>query len=68
MAGLAMFTVTDNLSVIPISPISGLNILNKLDLPLCDVQERVVHVGNNEAVRLLVASFVSEPALICRIR
>ncbi|WCJ20380.1 hypothetical protein M5689_002616 [Euphorbia peplus] len=63
MEGPAMFTVTDNLTVIPISPGSGLNILNNLEVPLSDLQERVVHVGSNEAMRLLVASFVSGSAL-----
>ncbi|WCJ20378.1 hypothetical protein M5689_002614 [Euphorbia peplus] len=63
MAGPAMFTVTDNLNVIPISAVSRVNILNKLDVPLRDVEELVVHVGNIEARRLLVASFVSESAL-----
>ncbi|WCJ20376.1 hypothetical protein M5689_002612 [Euphorbia peplus] len=63
MAGPATFTVSDNLSVIPISPISGISILKKLDVPLCDIKEKCVHVGNKEAVHLLVASFVSESAL-----
>ncbi|WCJ20385.1 hypothetical protein M5689_002620 [Euphorbia peplus] len=63
MAGPEMFTVTDDLNVIPISAVSGLNILNKLDVSLSDVQELVVYVGKNEAVFLLVASFGSEYAL-----
>ncbi|WCJ20393.1 hypothetical protein M5689_002628 [Euphorbia peplus] len=63
MAGPAMFTVTDNLNVIPISAVSGVNILNRLHVPLSDVDERFMYVGNKEAVRLLVASFGSESAL-----
>ncbi|WCJ20372.1 hypothetical protein M5689_002608 [Euphorbia peplus] len=63
MAGQEMFTVTDTLNVIPISAVSRVDILNKLDVSLSDVQELVVHVGNKEARRLLVASFVSESAL-----
>ncbi|WCJ20375.1 hypothetical protein M5689_002611 [Euphorbia peplus] len=56
MVGPAMFTVTDNLSVIPFSAISRVTVLHKLNVPLSDIQERVVHVGKEEAVRLLVAS------------
>ncbi|WCJ20389.1 hypothetical protein M5689_002624 [Euphorbia peplus] len=63
MAGPAKFTVTDNLDVIPISPVSGVSILNHLDVPWSDVQERYVLVGKKEAVCLLVASFVSGSAL-----
>ncbi|WCJ20381.1 hypothetical protein M5689_002617 [Euphorbia peplus] len=63
MAGPAKFTVTDNLDVIPISPVSGVSILNSLDVPLSDVQERSVFIGKKEALCLLVASFVSGSAL-----
>ncbi|WCJ32594.1 hypothetical protein M5689_014008 [Euphorbia peplus] len=63
IVGPTMFTVTDNLSVVPISVATRLTILSKLDVLMSDVQERVVHVGNNEAVRLLLASFGSESAL-----
>ncbi|XP_037494432.1 uncharacterized protein LOC105631085 [Jatropha curcas] len=61
--GPAMFTVTDDLIVTPISPISGLSVLNKLNIPFNDIEELNVHVGNEEASRLLVASFMSESAL-----
>ncbi|KAJ6315682.1 hypothetical protein OIU78_019034 [Salix suchowensis] len=55
----AMFTVTDDLVVTPISPISDLSLLTSLnDIYVCEVQ-----VGKEEASRLLAASFVSESAL-----
>lgn len=44
----AMFTVTDDLGVTPISPISGLSILNRLKVPFSDIEERIVHMGNEE--------------------
>ncbi|OMO90568.1 hypothetical protein COLO4_19075 [Corchorus olitorius] len=59
----AMFTVTDNLIITPISPVSGLSVLSKLKVPFNDIEERVVHVGKEEASRLLVASFVTKSAL-----
>ncbi|KAK1588421.1 hypothetical protein Q3G72_023133 [Acer saccharum] len=59
----AKFTVTDNLVITPLSPVSCLSLLNKMKVLLSDVEERFVHVGTEEALRLLVASFVSESAL-----
>ncbi|KDP46572.1 hypothetical protein JCGZ_08544 [Jatropha curcas] len=61
--GPAVFTVTDDLIVTPISQFSGLSVLNKLNIPFNDIEELNVHVGNEEASRLLVASFMSESAL-----
>ncbi|KAJ0084479.1 hypothetical protein Patl1_31200 [Pistacia atlantica] len=63
VAGPAMFTVTDNLIITPISPVQSLSLLNNLKVPFSDIEERVVHVGSEKALRLLVASFVSESAL-----
>ncbi|XP_050237701.1 uncharacterized protein LOC126687253 [Mercurialis annua] len=63
MMGPALFTVTDNLIVTPISPISGVSILSKLNVPFNEVEERSVYVGTEEAVHLMVASFMSESAL-----
>ncbi|GMN23907.1 hypothetical protein TIFTF001_000337 [Ficus carica] len=63
LLGPNLFTVTDNLVVTPISPILGLSILNELKVPFSDIEEKVVHIGTEEALRLLVSSFVSESAL-----
>ncbi|KAF3454606.1 hypothetical protein FNV43_RR05054 [Rhamnella rubrinervis] len=63
LSGQAMFTVTDSLMIRPISPILSLSILNELKVPFNDIEERIVHVGKEEALRLLQTSFVSESAL-----
>ncbi|KAL5817104.1 hypothetical protein ACOSQ3_025482 [Xanthoceras sorbifolium] len=61
--GPANFTVTDNLVISPVSPVSCLSLLNKLKVPFSDIEEHFVHVGTEEALRLLVTAFVSESAL-----
>ncbi|PON62779.1 hypothetical protein TorRG33x02_277950 [Trema orientale] len=63
LLGPNLFTVTDNLIIKPISPILGLSILNELKVPFGDIEERTVHVGKEEALSLLLSSFVSESAL-----
>ncbi|KAJ0020994.1 hypothetical protein Pint_32628 [Pistacia integerrima] len=63
VTGSTMFTVTDNLIITPISQFQSLSLLNKLKVPFSDIEESVVHVGREKALRLLVASFVSESAL-----
>ncbi|XP_028111530.1 uncharacterized protein LOC114309851 isoform X2 [Camellia sinensis] len=63
MKGPSMFMVTDNLSITPLSPISGISLINKLKVPLSDVEELEVTMGEEEALRLLVASLVSRSAL-----
>ncbi|KAJ0083291.1 hypothetical protein Patl1_31181 [Pistacia atlantica] len=62
VTGPTMFTVRQS-TITPISQVSSLSLLNKLKVPFSDIEERVVHVGSQEALRLLVASFVSESAL-----
>ncbi|KAL5747996.1 hypothetical protein ACOSQ2_025293 [Xanthoceras sorbifolium] len=61
--GPANFTVTDNLVISPVSPVSCLSLLNKLKVPFSDIEEHFVHVGTEKALRLLVTAFVSESAL-----
>lgn len=56
----AVFTVTDNLIVRSISPIFELSVLKDLNVPVTDIEDHIVHVGKNEALRLLVASFVCD--------
>ncbi|KAK1587316.1 hypothetical protein Q3G72_011697 [Acer saccharum] len=63
LMGPSKFTITDNLIITPISPVSCMSLLNKLEVPLNDVKECVVHVGCEEALKLLLASFESESAL-----
>lgn len=50
VAGPAMFTVTDDLIIGPLSPLSGLSILKKLEVPSSDIEQRVVHVSNKEVM------------------
>ncbi|KAJ6303068.1 hypothetical protein OIU77_017027 [Salix suchowensis] len=59
----AMFTVTDDLVVTPISLVSGLSLLEKFKISFNDIYVCEVKVGKEEASRLLAASFVSESAL-----
>ncbi|KAM5583403.1 hypothetical protein ABKV19_003349 [Rosa sericea] len=58
-----IFIVTDNLDVRRVSPIFQLSVLNDLKVHFTDVEDRTVHVGKNEALRLLVASVVSDSVL-----
>ncbi|KAK2641952.1 hypothetical protein Ddye_023715 [Dipteronia dyeriana] len=48
LMGPSKFTITDNLIVTPISPVSCMSLLKKLEVPLNDVKECVVHVGSEE--------------------
>lgn len=63
LKGATMFIVTDKLIVRPMSPIFGFSILNELKVPFADIKEELVQVGKEEALRLLVASFVGDSAL-----
>ncbi|KAF8378716.1 hypothetical protein HHK36_030065 [Tetracentron sinense] len=63
LKGPAMFMVTDDLVVTPLSSISAISLLDSLNVPISDVEERVVTVGNKEALSLLRASLVSKSAL-----
>ncbi|XP_031286225.1 uncharacterized protein LOC116144936 isoform X1 [Pistacia vera] len=63
VTGPTMFTVTDNLVITPMSQVQSLCLLKELKVSVSDIEERVVHVGSEKALRLLVASFVSESAL-----
>ncbi|KAF9596230.1 hypothetical protein IFM89_008389 [Coptis chinensis] len=61
--GPATFVVTDDLSVTPLSPISNIFALNRLSVPISDLEERVVCIGGEEVLRLLEASLTSTSAL-----
>ncbi|THG00361.1 hypothetical protein TEA_000551 [Camellia sinensis var. sinensis] len=63
MKGPSMFMVTDNLLIKPISPISGISLINRLKVPLSDVGELEVTMSEDEVLRLLVASLISGSAL-----
>lgn len=63
LIGPAKFTITDDLTITPISPVLCLSLLSKLEVALDDVEECIVHVSSEEALKLLVASLDSESAL-----
>ncbi|VVA32045.1 PREDICTED: DUF674 family [Prunus dulcis] len=48
LKGPAMFVVTDNLVVRPISRILELHILKDLNVPVTDIEDQIVHVGKKE--------------------
>ncbi|XP_058095123.1 uncharacterized protein LOC131240718 [Magnolia sinica] len=58
-----MFMVTDGLDVEPLSFISGISILYRFQVPISDVQERVVSVGQDQALSLLKAALCSRTVL-----
>ncbi|XP_058188608.1 uncharacterized protein LOC131306404 [Rhododendron vialii] len=61
--GPSMFMVTDSLWIAHLSPISGISLINRLKVPLSDIQELEVNMGEEETLHLLVASLVSRSAL-----
>ncbi|KAI9387670.1 hypothetical protein POPTR_010G210500v4 [Populus trichocarpa] len=62
--GLVTYMVTGDLSVSPMSMVSGVGLLNKFDIKDFGVlEEKVVEFGINEGLELLKASLLSKDAL-----
>ncbi|XP_045793443.1 uncharacterized protein LOC123888424 [Trifolium pratense] len=61
--GPTSFMVTDGFVVTPTSSISGLAYLEKTNVPLNDVEERVISIGQKEGLNILKASLTSTSAL-----
>ncbi|XP_059650153.1 uncharacterized protein LOC132295908 [Cornus florida] len=61
--GPSKYMVTDNLTITPLSLVSGLSLINKLNIPISDIVEREVTISEEEALRLLEAALVSRSAL-----
>ncbi|PIA54469.1 hypothetical protein AQUCO_00900781v1 [Aquilegia coerulea] len=57
------FMVTDDLVLTRVSPVSGISLFNKLNIPISDIEEKVVDFGKEEALKLLEASLISKSAL-----
>ena len=57
MVGPAMFMVTEELIVKPLSTILGISVLNKFNIPISDLEERVVSVGEEEVKRSNIPTF-----------
>eukprot|EP00268_Persea_americana_P048963 TRINITY_DN520_c0_g1_i9.p1 TRINITY_DN520_c0_g1~~TRINITY_DN520_c0_g1_i9.p1 ORF type:complete len:504 (-),score=78.48 TRINITY_DN520_c0_g1_i9:688-2199(-) len=63
MVGQAVFMVTDELIVKPLSSISGVSLLSRLNININDLEERFVTVGKAEALSILKASLISKTVL-----
>ncbi|XXG62170.1 hypothetical protein AAC387_Pa05g0591 [Persea americana] len=63
VAGPAMFMVTDELDVKPLSPMLGISFLSNFNIPVSDIEERIVCMGKKEAMSLLRASLISNSVL-----
>ncbi|KAG4925175.1 hypothetical protein JHK87_050715 [Glycine soja] len=61
--GPAMYMVTDDLVVTPISSISGVSYLNRSKVHLSDLEQRVINIGLKECLSILKASLISTFAL-----
>ncbi|XP_027929523.1 uncharacterized protein LOC114185802 [Vigna unguiculata] len=61
--GPSTFVVTDDLAVTPMSSISAVSFLNRSQVPLYDLEERVISIGVKEGLAILKASLTSTSAL-----
>uniref|UniRef100_A0A7N2MGJ8 DUF674 domain-containing protein n=1 Tax=Quercus lobata TaxID=97700 RepID=A0A7N2MGJ8_QUELO len=61
--GVVTYMVKDDLKVRPMSIISGITLLNKLAKEIGALEEKVVHLGMDEGVKLLKASLLSNSVL-----
>ncbi|KAH1241964.1 hypothetical protein GmHk_07G019412 [Glycine max] len=64
LKGPAMYMVTDNLVVTPMSYIYAVSYLNSLKVPFSDLEERVITIGVKEGLGILKALLTSAFALI----
>ncbi|KAK7294687.1 hypothetical protein RJT34_17578 [Clitoria ternatea] len=61
--GPSIYMVTDDLVVTPMSTVFAISYLNRLGVPLFDVEERVITIGLKECLGILKASLTSASAL-----
>ncbi|WVY90212.1 hypothetical protein V8G54_035726 [Vigna mungo] len=61
--GPSTFVVTDDLFVTPMSSTSAVSCLNRSQVPLSDLEERIISVGVKEGLAILKASLTSLSAL-----
>ncbi|CAL4977913.1 unnamed protein product [Urochloa decumbens] len=62
--GIVTYTVTDDLTVTPMSAISGITLLNTFGVrDLADLHEKTVQLGNDEGLAILKASLESKTVL-----
>ncbi|KAJ8533039.1 hypothetical protein K7X08_015928 [Anisodus acutangulus] len=60
----SLFYVMDNLEVRPFSSASTMCLLQELNMPMYDVEEQVISVGESEALSLLKVSLMSSLAAL----
>ncbi|KAF9595797.1 hypothetical protein IFM89_004199 [Coptis chinensis] len=58
-----IYMVTDTLDIKPLSPLLAISLSSTLDVAVHDIEEHVVHVGEEEALKLLEASLTSKSVL-----
>ncbi|XP_058739714.1 uncharacterized protein LOC131611896 [Vicia villosa] len=63
MKSPSMYMVTDDLVVTPGSSASAISFLTESKIPLSDLEEKLITIGNKEAHSLLKASLISPTAL-----
>ncbi|GAU49674.1 hypothetical protein TSUD_177190 [Trifolium subterraneum] len=61
--GLKMYVATDDLVIAQSSPISSLNLINISETSLDDLKEKVVTIGVEECLSILMAALTSTSAL-----
>ncbi|WJX82011.1 hypothetical protein P8452_64826 [Trifolium repens] len=61
--GPITFMVTDDLVVTPMSSIDGISYLERMKVPLNDVEEIVIDIGQKEGISILKASLISTSVL-----
>ncbi|KAK7256851.1 hypothetical protein RIF29_30388 [Crotalaria pallida] len=59
----SMYMVKDDLVVTPASPFSTITFLTKSGIPLEDLEERIISIGNADGLNILKASLISSSAL-----
>ncbi|KAK2414533.1 hypothetical protein QL285_037116 [Trifolium repens] len=58
------FMVTDDLDVTPMSSIDGISYLEKMKVPINDVEEIVINIGQREGLSILKASLTSTTSVL----
>lgn len=55
--GSALFMVTDDLTVTPLRMLSGLSLIQKLEIPLSDIQELEINIGHEEVMMIHLSCY-----------
>lgn len=60
----SLFYILDNLEVRPLSSMSTIRLLQELNVPINDIEEQIISVGESEALSLLKASLTSSSSAL----